>query len=203
MTTGRRRAVNSLIALAAALLTISWAAGAEALKVYMYRDSRGVLHFTDAPTDSRFRPFEVKAQIIIGAGGRRMDHRLFLPYILAASQTYSLDPALVAAVIKVESGFDPMAVSWAGAQGLMQLIPSTAQLMEVKNAFNPRENIYGGCRYLRQMLDRFNGDTRLALAAYNCGPERVAKDGDVPAIRETQAYVTRVLQFYKVYRSSL
>jgi soluble lytic murein transglycosylase-like protein len=194
----RSKTVWALFAAAAAVLV--WCSLADATGVYMYRDEKGVVHFTDAPTDRRYRPFKIKTRIQIGSGSVRLDPELLMPYIKAASKKYRLDPALITAVIRVESAFNPNAVSWAGAQGLMQLMPGTARLMQVNNVFSARENIYGGSRYLRDMLDRFNGDVKLALAAYNCGPERVAKVNRIPNIRETQAYVKRVLYYYKHYK---
>jgi len=165
-------------------------------EVYYYRDAKGGWHFTDAPTDTRFRPFKVQAGIRAGAGGNRIEPALLQPYIDAAAGRYRLDPDLVKAVIRAESAFDPQAVSWAGAQGLMQLMPETAALMGVANAFSIKENIYGGSRYLRHLLDRFGGNLPLAIAAYNCGPDRVAAAGEIPDIQETRTYVKRVLQYY-------
>jgi hypothetical protein len=109
---------------------------------------------------------------------------------------HGVDPSLVRAVMRHESGFDPQAVSPKGAQGLMQLMPGTADLMGVSNPFDPEQNIAGGVGYLRRCLDRFNNDVALALAAYNAGPERVAKTGGVPTIPETQVYVKNVLETY-------
>jgi hypothetical protein len=109
---------------------------------------------------------------------------------------HGLDPSLVRAVMRHESGFNPCAVSPKGAQGLMQLMPGTADLMGVSNPFDPEQNIAGGVGYLRYCLDRFNNDVALALAAYNAGPERVARTGGVPAIPETQSYVKNVLETY-------
>jgi len=110
-----------------------------------------------------------------------------------AGQKFRLPPALLKAVAQVESGLNPQAVSRAGAQGLMQLMPATARSLGVQNAFDPAENIYGGAKYLRSLLDSYQGDIRLALAAYNAGPGAVAKYGDVPPFRETQAYLKKVL----------
>lgn len=178
-------------------------AAAEAKQIYMYRDSRGVIHFTDAPTDERYQPFTIKAKIKVGRFKSRMDHELLKPYIYAAGKLYNLDPALITAVIRVESAFDPNAVSWAGAQGLMQLMPGTAARMGVDNVFSARQNIFGGSRYLRQMLNRFGGDLSLSLAAYNCGPGRVEKANKIPNIKETQAYVKQVLTYYAYYKKKL
>ncbi len=204
---GKKRPVNSIIRalflraiLLGAVLTVVSAAPVLAKKVYIYKDSRGVVHFTDAPTDPRFRLFKVKARVRAGSGSGRMNPALLQPYINAAAKRYRLDPALIKAVIRVESAFDPHAVSWAGAQGLMQLMPGTADMMQVRNAFDPRDNIFGGSRYLRCMLDRFGGDLKLSLAAYNIGPERVARENKIPNVRETQAYVRLVLKFYKRYK---
>jgi hypothetical protein len=112
------------------------------------------------------------------------------------SQMYGVDPSLVRAVMRHESGFNASAVSPKGAQGLMQLMPGTAALMGVKNPFDPEQNIAGGVGYLRSCLDRFQHNVPLAVAAYNAGPERVAKCGTVPPINETQAFVTNVMGSY-------
>lgn len=122
-------------------------------------------------------------------------------HIERAAQANSLDPALLVSVIKAESNGDANAVSSAGAKGLMQLIDSTAADQGVKRVFDPRENISGGARYLRELLDRF-GDTRLALAAYNAGPGNVIKYRGVPPFEETQSYVSKVLDSLRTMRDS-
>jgi soluble lytic murein transglycosylase-like protein len=132
-----------------------------------------------------------------GAGGP-------VPYaaeIEAAAARHGVDPALLKALIRQESGFDPSARSPAGAAGLTQLMPGTAASLGVTDPLDPAQAIEGGAKYLRQQLDRFGGDERLALAAYNAGPGAVQRHGGVPPYAETQAYVTKVLGFAQEYRA--
>ena len=117
--------------------------------------------------------------------------------ISPAAERHGLDPRLVAAVIWVESSGDPKAVSHKGAKGLMQLMPQTAETLGVQDVFNPEQNIDGGARYLKRLLDQHDDDVSLALASYNAGPSAVARHGGIPPYPETRKYVKRVLDIYE------
>ena len=121
-------------------------------------------------------------------------------WIRGASKKYALDPALVKAVIHAESRFDPLAVSPKGAKGLMQIDPITVEELGITDPFNPKYNIYGGVRYLREMLDAFKGDKHLALAAYNAGPNQVLRHNGVPPFKDTKKYLSKVLRYQTYYK---
>jgi hypothetical protein len=168
--------------------------------IYKYIDGNGVICYTDTPLGKNAKrvikdntnstPTQQLAKIDSKntAGYHRIVHE--------KAREYNIDPSLVKAVIKTESNWNYMAVSRKGAMGLMQLMPSTANDMNVHNPFNPEENIEGGIKYLKYLLERFNGDLTLALAAYNAGPKTVEKFGLVPPITETKQYVSKVLSLY-------
>ncbi len=133
-------------------------------------------------------------------GHAENDGASFRTIIEGAARRYGVDPALVHAVVQAESGYDPYATSPAGAQGLMQLMPATARALGVRDPYDPVQNVMGGVRYLRGLLDRF-GDVQLALAAYNAGPQAVQRYGGVPPYAETRAYVDRVLATWRRLRA--
>ncbi|MFM8552633.1 MAG: transglycosylase SLT domain-containing protein [Nitrospiraceae bacterium] len=169
--------------------------------VFYYVDRDGTMHFTDTPTSSRFRKFRgpVSSARASVSARQRTD---FDATIARHSRRHRVDPALLRAVIKAESDFDPAAVSRAGAMGLMQLMPYTALSLDVRDPYNPDENVRGGAQYLRYLLDRFHGNVPLALAAYNAGETRVERYQNLPPIEETRHYVSKVLRFYHAFLSN-
>jgi soluble lytic murein transglycosylase-like protein len=162
--------------------------------IYKYVDSNGVIHFTNTPTGNQYR-FYLKET----SSGYNSEEPLS-DVIARYAKAFNLEEALIKAVIKVESDYNPKAISSRGAQGMMQLIPETARLMDVNDPFNPEENIRGGSRYLRKMLDEFGGNLELALAAYNAGPGSVRRHGGVPPFAETRQYIKRVKKYLRDYR---
>jgi soluble lytic murein transglycosylase len=184
--------------LLAALFAVLFLApvGAEAA-IYSYVDENGTVHFTNVPKSSRYTYRVIVPSPVSARAPRAGDPRLYDEHIRSAASTYNVDPLLVKSVIKAESNFNNRAVSPKGAKGLMQLMPGTAADLKVHDPFDPRANIFGGTNYLRQMLARFGGDVRLALAAYNAGPARVESMGGVPGIPETRQYIERVLGHYR------
>ncbi len=176
--------------------------------IYKYVDAEGTVHFTDAPTDKRFKIFmrdikkDRKLRTTFRLPGYARDPQEYEPIIDSLSAEYGVEKSLVKAVIHAESGYNPNAVSPKGAAGLMQLMPDTARGLKVNNSFDPRENIRGGVRYLRFLLDTFRGDVPLALAAYNAGLSKVSKYGGIPPYAETQNYVSRVLSYQKTYQNN-
>jgi soluble lytic murein transglycosylase len=162
--------------------------------IYRYVDASGRVHFTDTPTHGRYDMYmKVNAPV-------KASNRSYLDIIRRHATSYQLEEALVKAVIKVESNYQPRIVSRKGAQGLMQLIPETAKDLKVSNPFDPYENIRGGSEYLRMMLDLFDNDVELALAAYNSGPGTVKRYGGIPPYDETQNYVKKVKRYLDYYR---
>ena len=163
--------------------------------IYRFRDENGVWHFTNIPSDPRYRLY-IKTD---GIKGRQYIEK-YDTIIRRAAEQFGVEAHLIKAIIKAESSFDPNAISESGAQGLMQLMPTTAEDMRVNDAFDPEENIFGGTRYLSLLLRRFEEDKRLAVAAYNIGAEIVAKHKSVPPIPKTRHFVERVMKYYTQFK---
>lgn len=180
--------------------------------IFKFVDENNVVHFTNMPNDSRYRLYKrtTPQQVAVPYGGNRAaaassdrmaafraNRQRFTPMINTTAAQYQVDPALVHAVIMAESGYDPNAVSPKGATGLMQLMPGTAQRYGVHDSYDAAANIQGGTRYLRDLLEMFNQNIQLAVAAYNAGENAVINHGNqIPPYRETRNYVSRVLAFY-------
>ena len=134
---------------------------------------------------------------------RHKKERRFHPIILQEANRYKVDPCLVKAIIMAESGYNPKAISKRGAKGLMQLMPSTAEALGVEDIFNPEQNISGGIRYFKQLVNKFDGDVKLALAAYNAGSQNVRHYQGIPPFKSTQFYIEKVFKYYKQYKGQL
>ena len=183
-----------LAVLASLTLITTLAPAAFASGLFRWVDDDGVAHFTNAPTDPRFR--RVGSLSGTAQGWLRLPEGIrsrFSDEIREIAARHGVAADLVESVIRVESAFNPRAVSNKGAQGLMQLMPRTAFSLGVRNAFDPRENIEGGVRHLRYLLDRYPGNVSLALAAYNAGEKAVDYYGGIPPYAETQHYVQKIL----------
>jgi len=202
------------------IFSLSLVAGGEGMvrpvsaDIYRYQDEKGVTHFTNVPTESKFRLFyqdNSRGRSSVAFRDNRKsfylkDNKSIMNPVLAshideASQFYGIDPKLIQAVIHVESNYNAQAISPKGAQGLMQLMPQTARDLKVFDPFSPRDNIVGGARYLRYLLDLYQQDMVLALAAYNAGPEKVSLYRGIPPYQETRTYIQKVMQSYSRLKS--
>ncbi len=179
--------------------------------IYQYTDKEGVVHFSNVSVGDGKKFKRLKTPVTMehtrysppssSAPSRSLltssnQPSAYVDIINTACGRHGIDPALVHAIVKVESDFNPYAISRKGAMGLMQLMPQTAVVMNVGNSFNPDENINGGVKYLRQLIDRYEGNLPLALAAYNSGETAVKKFGTIPPFPETQNYVEKIMKIY-------
>lgn len=196
-----RHPIARLLAAATILLACSAVTRPVSADIYRYEDEEGIVHFTDAPTDKKFKIFlrdlrkdrQLRTHFRMASGNPKEYEQL----IQTSAAKYGVSAALIKAVIQAESGYNPNAVSRTGASGLMQLMPGTARHLKVADSFNPQQNVDGGVRYLKFLLDTFKGDVSLALAAYNAGLNKVAKYGGIPPYEETRTYVSRVLSYMR------
>ncbi|UJR85137.1 lytic transglycosylase domain-containing protein [Sandaracinus amylolyticus] len=206
-----RRSILAAVALILAITVVPVAAPTSArADIYTYTDENGVIHFTNTPPRRRrgvrvaIRAREPRPDDAPRASMGPRDtsperYRRYDAFIREAAALYRLPEAFIRAVIRVESDYNVGVVSRVGAQGLMQLMPGTAAGMGVRDAFDPRQNILGGARYLRILANDFSGDLILTIAAYNAGPGAVQRHRGVPPYDETQRYVQRVLGWYWQY----
>lgn len=194
---GRLPSVLAGIVVLAVSVAPAWGGRSDKNEIYHFVQPDGTIVFSNVPTDPRFKKVTRSSRIRPRVPTQSMERA-----IARYSEAHGLSPALLRAVIKAESDFNPMAVSRAGAVGLMQLMPETAELLNVQDPYDPDENIDGGARYLRYLLDRFNGNLPLALAAYNAGENRVERYRTLPPITETRRYVFKVLRYYRAFIKS-
>ncbi|MGD9731029.1 MAG: transglycosylase SLT domain-containing protein [Desulfamplus sp.] len=181
--------------------------------IYIYKDKNGVKHFTNVPNSTKYKLFIPertgrifynrgnRSSAYLRAAARAVNSKVFDPIIAKASARYGLDCALIKAVISAESAFNCQAVSPKGAKGLMQIMPSNYSSLNISDPFHPYQNIMGGTKYLKQMLEVNNGKLQLALAAYNAGPEAVRKYEGIPPYNETRNYVSKVITLYNQYKN--
>lgn len=177
--------------------SLAFSVSSTTAEIYQYVGRDGSISLTNVPSDSRYRKIEIESK-----SNRFHDilsERELEPVIRRYSSQHQLHPALIRAVIKAESNFDPRAVSRAGAIGLMQLMPQTALRLDVRDMYDPDDNVGGGTKYLRQLLDRFHGNLPLALAAYNAGEHAVDHYQALPPYEETRRYVRKVLGYYRTF----
>ncbi|MDR3090112.1 MAG: lytic transglycosylase domain-containing protein [Desulfobulbaceae bacterium] len=208
-----------LAVLALVVLLASWVSAAPAwADMYQCRDRKGGKYFSNAPSDRTCRSVSLGSARMTASASFRYgdrydrydrfdrfigpDTNTFDRSINWAAGRYGLDPLLIKAIILTESAFNARAVSRRGAQGLMQLMPDTARELRVRNPFDPHENIAGGSRYLRSLLDTFDENLTLSLAAYNAGPGAVLRAGGVPNYQETRQYVVKVLKKWRLLRQN-
>lgn len=211
---GPRRA-RLAIALGALTALLLASAGSSSAAIYAYTDAQGRIRITDIPEKKGYEivvpPAAKSAQpraavpssyytpkTAYPSPATRRDPSIYKAFVSEAARLHGISESLIYAVMRAESNFNPNAISRANAQGLMQLIPSTARLVGVINPFDPRQNIMGGSRYLRMMIDRF-GRIDHAIAAYNAGPEAVERHKGIPPYSETRSYVPRVLKYYREF----
>ena len=188
---------------ASAVLLASVVAQAD---IYKHVDENGVVSFSNKPGSpgkvyAKTPKPKPRAQPFMPSDTSPERFHRYDTYIRQAASLYQIPEELVRAVIQVESNFDPRAVSTANARGLMQLIPETAERMMVRDVHDPRQNIFGGVRYLRVLANLFNGDLELTVAAYNAGEGAVIRHGGIPPYEETEQYVVKVLGYYRYYRA--
>lgn len=210
---GRTPHITRRVAAAASLAALALLPGRASADLYTYVDKDGTIQITNKPgNDPRYklaikapekRDTKASAIVAVMPGDKSVERfTRYDTWVRQAAALYRIPEALVRAVIKCESDYDPRAVSPVGASGLMQLMPETALRMQVRDIFDPRENIFGGTRLLRVLANTFNGNLELTVAAYNAGEGAVMRYNGIPPYEQTQGYVARVVSYYQRYRST-
>jgi soluble lytic murein transglycosylase-like protein len=195
----RYRLGTTLFFWVATVMVLVLTAPAVRADIYKFIDSQGVLHFTNVPISSGYELFIKEKPQETESFSDKYDF-----YIIQASRAHNIDFSLLKAVIKAESNFNPKAVSHKGAKGLMQIMPGNYKKLEIEDPFDPHQNIMGGARYLKLLLQQFEGKLPLALAAYNAGPGAVGRyNNRIPPYPETQNYIKRVMNFYHLLSRQL
>ena len=182
------------------LLLVVLAGAPASADIYMYRDADGVMHFTNTPSSPEYRLYirTRKPRFYTPANINKYDR-----IIKEAARRHGVDFSLLKAIIQAESSFNPQAVSQKGARGLMQIMPQNYPALNIKDPFDPQQNIMGGTRYFRTLFDRYNGKLALTLSAYNAGPTVVDRYQRIPPIPETERYVEKVMRYYRHYKNSI
>jgi soluble lytic murein transglycosylase-like protein len=188
-------AIGLITSMIAGIGSLTFAVPTSKAEIYQFLGRDGSISLTNVPSDSRYRKVEIESSRFRAT----LSERELEPLIRRHSAQHQLHPALIRAVIKAESDFDPHAVSRTGAIGLMQLMPQTAVRLDVRDMYDPDDNVGGGTKYLRQLLDRFHGNLPLALAAYNAGENAVDRYQALPPFDETRQYVRKVLRYYRTF----
>lgn len=190
--------IHRVAASAVLMLLVSFAPSVLAdAEICRYVSPNGTISLSHVPSESKYTRVSSKGRYHASVSDRELEEA-----VARYAEEYRLSPALLLAVMKAESAFNPTVISKAGAVGLMQLIPETAIRHGVRNLYDTRENIAGGAKHLRYLLDRFHGNIRLALAAYNAGERKVDRYRQIPPYKETKTYVKKVMGFYRDYRAS-
>ena len=192
---GRHAAIGLATTVITGISSLAFSVPTTTAEIYQYIGRDGSISLTNVPSDSRYQKIEIESSRF----HTTLSEQELEPLIRRHSSQQQLHPALIRAVIKAESDFDPRAVSRAGAIGLMQLMPQTAIRLDVRDMYDPDDNVGGGAKYLRQLLDRFHGNLPLALAAYNAGENAVDRYQALPPFDETRQYVRKVLRYYRTF----
>jgi soluble lytic murein transglycosylase len=192
---GRLAAIGLTATVLAGVGSLAFSVPTTKAEMYQFIGRDGSISITNVPSDSRYQKIEIEP----GQFHTTLSEQELEPVIRRHSSQQQLHPALIRAVIKAESDFDPRAVSRAGAIGLMQLMPQTAVRMDVRDMYDPDDNVGGGAKYLRQLLNRFHGNLPLALAAYNAGEDAVERYQALPPFDETRQYVRKVHRYYRTF----